>query len=180
MWENEEKTYLADDYQDKNVSVKIVKVIQSYADTIKRLSGRKGKQAMHIMIFDVPAESGGALSMLHEVYEEALANEDKTIKWTFVVSKPDLKETENIKVLRFPWIKRSWIHRLYFDNFVAPKIVKRNKVDYVLSLQNITVPSVNCGQVLYVHQSLPFVDHKFSFRENKKLWIYQNVIGKRL
>lgn len=42
MWENEEKTYLADDYQDKNVSVKIVKVIQSYADTIKKVVWKKG------------------------------------------------------------------------------------------------------------------------------------------
>jgi len=34
MWENEEKTALANDYVDKNVSVKVVKIIQSYAKII--------------------------------------------------------------------------------------------------------------------------------------------------
>ena len=31
MWENKEKTVIANDYVDDNVSVKVVKIIQSYA-----------------------------------------------------------------------------------------------------------------------------------------------------
>jgi len=132
------------------------------------------------MIFNVPAESGGALSILKEVYEEAVAFEDKTINWSFVVSKPDLKETDNVKVLSFPWVKKSWFHRLYFDNFIAPKLVRKNKATIILSLQNIIIPRVKVKQVLYVHQSLPFVEYKFSLKENKLLWIYQNIIGRKI
>ena len=36
MRENAEKTYLATDYQDDNVSVKVVKIIQSYTKIINR------------------------------------------------------------------------------------------------------------------------------------------------
>jgi len=42
MKKNNEKTYLADDYQDDNVSVKVVKIIQSYAKIIDDVVWRKG------------------------------------------------------------------------------------------------------------------------------------------
>jgi len=41
MWENEEKTYVADDYQDENVSVKVVKIVQSYTKIINSNVWRK-------------------------------------------------------------------------------------------------------------------------------------------
>lgn len=37
MWDNEEKTFIADDYVDDNVSVKVVKVIQSYAKIVNKV-----------------------------------------------------------------------------------------------------------------------------------------------
>lgn len=132
------------------------------------------------MVFDVPAEDGGALSVLNDFYNEVSNINDKNSNWIFVISTPTLNETENIKVLRFPWIKKSWAHRYFFDQFVAPKLVKKHKVDKVFSLQNVTIPHLNCEQILYVHQSLPFVEYKFSFTENKLFWIYQNIIGKKI
>lgn len=135
---------------------------------------------MRIMVFDVPAETGGALSVLNDFYKEATSCKDKNIEWIFVISTPFLEETENIKVLRFPWVKKSWGHRLYFDSVVAPRLVQKHNVDKILSLQNIVIPNVNIPQILYVHQSLPFVSYRFSFRENKLFWIYQNIIGKKI
>lgn len=133
---------------------------------------------MKIMVFDVPAESGGALSVLNDFYKEYSTDEEN--EYIFVVSKPELKDTKNIKVLRFPWIKKSWFHRLYFDNFIAHKLVKKYKVDEILSLQNIIVPRCKCRQTVYVHNALPFSEYRFSFRENKLLWIYQNVLSKKI
>lgn len=37
MWDNEEKTFIADDYIDDNVSVKVVKIIQSYAKIVNKV-----------------------------------------------------------------------------------------------------------------------------------------------
>lgn len=135
---------------------------------------------MNIMVFDVPAESGGALTVLNDFYNEVKYYKDRDINWIFVVSKPELQQTDNIKVLRFSWIKKSWFHRLYFDNFIAPKLIKKYNVDKVFSLQNVVMPYTKVSQILYVHNSLPFIDYRFAFRENKKLWIYQNIIGKNI
>lgn len=41
MWENREKTVLANDYIDDNVSVKVVKIIQSYAKIVNQFVWRK-------------------------------------------------------------------------------------------------------------------------------------------
>lgn len=41
MWENNEKTLLAEDYMDDNVSVKVVKIIQSFSKIIDRVVWRK-------------------------------------------------------------------------------------------------------------------------------------------
>lgn len=57
----------------------------------------------NVIVFDTAAESSGALSVLHGFYREAL--EDKSINWIFVVSTPDLDESDNIKVLKFPQTK---------------------------------------------------------------------------
>ncbi|CKH53049.1 non-hydrolyzing UDP-N-acetylglucosamine 2-epimerase [Bacillus cereus] len=43
MWENQEPVKLAIDYQDENVSVKVVKIIQSYVKVINKFIWRKGE-----------------------------------------------------------------------------------------------------------------------------------------
>ncbi|QGQ48271.1 glycosyltransferase [Metabacillus sediminilitoris] len=135
---------------------------------------------MNIMVFNVPAESVGALSILNEFYDDTKYCKDKSINWFFVLSKPNLKETDNIKVLRFPWLKKSWFHRLYFDNIIAPKLIKKYKIDKVVSFQNVIIPHTNVNQTLYVHNCLPFINYKFTLKEDRLLWIYQNIISKKI
>ena len=133
---------------------------------------------MKVMVFDVPASSGGALTILHQYYEKAI--KDTTKEWIFVVSTPELKEYPHIKVINFPWIKKSWFHRLYFDNFVAKKVVDKNKPDEILSLQNILIPRTEKKQTLYLHQSLPFAEKRYKITENFKFWIYQNILSEKI
>lgn len=128
------------------------------------------------MVFDVPAESGGALTVLKEYHKKAV--NDKKNEWIFVVSKPDLLEDGNIKVLKVPWVKRSWFHRLYFDQFIAKKYIEKYQADEVLSLQNVVFPNVKVKQTLYLHQSLPFAERRYKIYENLKFWLYQNIISK--
>jgi glycosyltransferase involved in cell wall biosynthesis len=133
---------------------------------------------MRIMVFDVPAESGGALTILNQYHAAAL--NDKENEWIFVVSTPELKETDNVKVLNYPWIKKSWFHRLYFDKLISYKLVEQYKVDEVLSLQNVVVPKVKAKQILYLHQPLPFVEKSYGLTEDPKFWVYQNIISKMI
>ena len=130
------------------------------------------------MVFDVPAEYGGALSILKQYYNDACADKDN--EWIFVVSKPELPDTDNVKVARLPWTKKSWLHRLWFDNVYALQLVRKFKPDKVISLQNTMIKAGGCFQELYVHQALPFCEKRFTFGENRKFWIYQNIISKMI
>ena len=131
---------------------------------------------MKVIVFDVPADTGGALTILKQYYEVAM--NDKINTWCFIISTPELLEADKVKVLRFPWVKKSWFHRLYFDKFVAHKIVKLYQADEVLSLQNVIVEGVTCKQTLYLHQSLPFVEKRYRITEDFKFWVYQNLISR--
>lgn len=134
--------------------------------------------AKRIIVYDVAASASGALSVLNDLYTEVRNYSDKSIRWTFVISTPHLEETENIKVIRTPWIKKNWLCRLFFDCFIAPKIIKDEKADKILSLQNTIVPNTHIPQVLYLHQSLPFVEYRFTLLESLLFWTYQNIIAK--
>lgn len=131
---------------------------------------------MNIMVFDVSAESGGALSVLNDFYNKYKT--DGKNNYIFVVSKPKLEESKNTKVLRYQWIKKSWLHRLYFDNFIAPRLIREYEIDEVLSLQNIIIPHTNVHQTVYVHNSLPFAEYQFSILKDKLPWVYQNILSK--
>lgn len=134
-----------------------------------------------IMIYDVHASESGALAILDDLYKQIRAYEDKSVKWIFIVSVPEYEETENIVVRRFPWVKKSWGHRYYFDNVTTRGILKEYNPDKVFSLQNKGIPYYKKEQLVYLH--LPFIltDHKFDIKvDGKKLWLYQNVISKSI
>lgn len=131
---------------------------------------------MKIMVFDIPAESGGALTILKDYYQKALIDKDNI--WYFVVSIPELKETSNIKILKYKYVKKSWIHRLYFDYIHAQKIVKKYNPDKIISLQNVIIPRIKKTQELYLHQPLPFCEKKYKMKEEFIFWLYQNLISK--
>lgn len=135
---------------------------------------------MNIMVFDLPAVEGGALTILKDFHGQVLNSEAKDINWFFVVSKPDLEESQNIKVLRYPWVKKAWFHRLYFDHFMAGRLIEKYDIDRVLSFQNILIKYTGIPQTVYVHQSLPFLDYRFKFKEQSLFWIYQNIIGRMI
>lgn len=128
------------------------------------------------MVFDVSAETGGALTILNQYYDKAL--KDKKNNWYFILSVIHLENTGNIKILNYPWTKKSWLHRLFFDIFVAHSLVRKYKIDKILSLQNVVIPFANVPQTIYLHQPLPFTNIKFKLSENFKFWMYQNIISK--
>lgn len=133
---------------------------------------------MKVAVFDVAAESRGALTILHQYYEKA--KEDAEKSWLFVISIPNLIDTENVKVLKYPWVKKSWLHRIYFEIFISGRIVKEYNVDEVISLHNICIQNLKVKQTLYLHQSLPFIEKRYKISENIRLWIYQNIIGRMI
>lgn len=132
-----------------------------------------------ILIYDVHASESGALAILNDLYNQILEYNDNSVKWVFIVSTPKYKETSNIIVRRFPWIKKNWVCRYYFDKITTRFILKKFKPDKVFSLQNEGISFFRKEQIVYLH--LPFIltNHVFSWKEDGKiLWLYQNVISK--
>jgi glycosyltransferase involved in cell wall biosynthesis len=131
---------------------------------------------MKILVVDVAASASGALTVLKQYHTQFSADAEHT--YYFCVSTPELPETKNIRVLSFPWVKKSWLHRLWFDHVTAPGLLKKHAIDRVFSLQNTAVPHTRVSQTVFLHQSLPFTAYRFRFSESKISWIYQNVISK--
>ena len=129
-----------------------------------------------ILIYDVAAESGGALTVLDKFYAEYCNKEE--YECYFVVSVLSYEENDRIHVIKLPWVKKSWFHRLYCDYVYMKKFIKDNEIDEVLSLQNIGIPNIKIPQTVYVHNAIPFTEHKFSLFKEPLLWIYQNIIGR--
>lgn len=131
-----------------------------------------------ILVLDVAADSGGALTVLKQFYEKALS--DQQNEYVFCVSMAGFSETDRIGVRCFPWVKKGWLHRMWFERVTAHRLIKKEKATRVLSLQNTLPSGVKIPSTLYLHQPLPFIDRRFSFRENRLFWLYQNVIGKMI
>jgi len=137
---------------------------------------------MRIVVVDVPADRGGALSVLQDFYQyvKEYGQQDE---WIFMVSTPEFEACKHIRVERMPWIRKGLLHRIYWDYARAARKIEGYQADVVFSLQNVPVPFVKLPQLVYVHQSLPFQQVKqYSFfrREERSMAFYQHIIGSRI
>ncbi|MDD3252111.1 MAG: glycosyltransferase [Lachnospiraceae bacterium] len=133
------------------------------------------------LIYDVHASESGALAILDDLYLKIKTNAETDKKYVFIVSTPDYESAEKIVVERYPWVKKSWIHRLYFDYITTRKILRKYRPDRVYSLQNKGIPFFHGEQDVYLH--LPFVlcDYRFDLKKDgKRLWLYQNVLSRSI
>lgn len=134
---------------------------------------------MRIVVNDIAASEGGALSILFEFYE-AVKKYDFKNEYIFLLSAPYVEESERIKVLLFPKIKKSHFKKIFFDFVTGKKIIRALKADLVFSLQNIIIFGTKVPQIVYIHQSIPYQkEKKFSFikADERKYAFIQYIIG---
>lgn len=135
---------------------------------------------MRIVVNDIAASKGGAMTVLKDFYQYVKEN-DTVNEWIFLLGDNYLEPTDNISIVTFPEIKKSWAKRLLFDSFTGKKFISTLHPDVVLSLQNTAVRGVKVPQVVYMHQSIPFQTVKnFSFFKSseRKLAVYQHIVGR--
>lgn len=130
---------------------------------------------MNILVYDVAADGGGAATILEHFYE--LHKQDKSNHYYYLLSTYHLENTDNITIINVAKVRKGWRNRILFDLWGAKKYLKKYHIEEVLSLQNISLPCFKGYQTVYVHNALPFAEYKFSLREDRYLWIYQNIIG---
>ena len=135
---------------------------------------------MRILINAVAASSSGALGILQEYYQRAV--DDESNEFLFLVSTPQLDDTPNVTVSRFPWVKKSWFHRLVFDWTIAPIVVRKYDADRIVSLQNLAMHLTKVPQTIYEHNCIPpaFCDYRFSIVQEPVLWVRQNILGRMI
>lgn len=134
---------------------------------------------MRIVVNDIAASSGGAMTVLKDFYQ-CVKDNDTENEWIFLLGDNYLEETENIKVITLPEIKKSGFKKLMFDLFTGKKFIKSLEPDVVFSMQNIITFGLKVPQVLYIHQALPFQKVKsFSlFKSNERsIAVKQHIVG---
>lgn len=130
---------------------------------------------MKLLVVDIPADKGGALTILDLFYEKAIKDTDN--QYVFLLSVPKYKHKKNVEIRNYEWTKKSWFHQIFFNYFLTPKIIKDLKPDQILSLQNHQLPFTNIYQTVYLQNVLPFADYKFKLFDSPLLWFYQNIYG---
>lgn len=132
---------------------------------------------MKILVYDIAAEDGGGLFVLNNFIKDVACMEQE-IEWVFLVSQPLQTEAKNIRIETVRWIKKSWLHRMWFEQFHLRRFLKKESPDFVISLQNMTVKHCRKPQYVYLHQSLQYCPKKFSFlkKEERSLAIRQRII----
>ena len=136
------------------------------------------------LLIAVGAENGGALSNLEEFYNKAFKtsayNNDN---WVFVISATNFKKEVNdrIKIEYYSYVKRSWIHRLFFNIKTYKSIIKKYKPQEVHNFDiffDKKRKKRNYKVYYYCTNSLFYSNVKFSFFESPTLWIRQKMLSK--
>lgn len=132
---------------------------------------------MRIVVNDIAASEGGAMSVLKDFYEE-VKEFGSEHEWIFLLGDNYLKETSNIKILVYPEVKKSWLNRIMFEFKNGATIINKLNPGIYLSLQNTATLGIDAKQVVYFHQVIPYqTTVKFSLLKKDEviLWVYKNV-----
>lgn len=138
---------------------------------------------MRIVVNDIAAtpDAGGVYSILSDLYNQVREN-DKDNEWIFILAGEYFQETDNIKIIEKPDLKKNKLKKFIFELFNGYKFINSYKPDIYISLQNIATLKVKATrQIVYLHQPIPFqIQKNFSFLKPSevKLAFYQHVIGR--
>lgn len=135
---------------------------------------------MRIVVNDIAASTGGAMTVLRDFYRCVCENDTEN-EWIFLLGDKYFEETDNVKIIPMPAIKKSGVKKVLFDFVTGRKFVSSLRPDVVFSMQNIITFGLKVPQVTYIHQSIPFQTvKKFSFIKGseRKLAVIQHLIGR--
>ena len=135
---------------------------------------------MRIVVNDIAASTGGAMTVLRDFYRCVCENDTEN-EWIFLLGDKYFDETDNVKIIPMPAIKKSGVKKVLFDFVTGRKFISSLRPDVVFSMQNIITFGLKVPQATYIHQSIPFQTvKKFSFfrGSERKLAVIQHLIGR--
>lgn len=119
-------------------------------------------------------KSSGALTILKQFLAYASKNSQYHY-FCFVPTELNLQYSKNISFVEIP--RMNWLQRIVWDAIGFKKYLKSHKINpkKVISLQNTSV-NMDCDQIIYLHQSLPFSNARWSVfkKEHFKSFLYKH------
>lgn len=116
-----------------------------------------------IVISAINLIEGGPLTILQECLKylsDSLSYEYEIIA---LVNKKELFSFGNIKYIEFPWSKKFWFFRIYYEYCYFSKLSKHLNPFLWLSLHDITPDVTANRRAVYCHNSSPF--YRLSFKD---------------
>lgn len=111
---------------------------------------------MRIAVVDVAASSGGAVSVLLDFldYIQSGGAFSRAQEWIVYTSMKLEIKAPNVRNIVIPEIKKSWFHRLYWEQFRSIREFAEKNIDVVISLQNTAFKKGSYKQITYFHNVL--------------------------
>lgn len=128
----------------------------------------------NIVVNATALSTSGALTIL----KQFIKNTENHLQYHFICFIPcglNLIKPRNVTFIEIP--KMNWLKRVLWDGFrLKAYLSNRNIKPYkVISLQNTSI-NIDAGQIIYLHQPLPFSDVSWSIlkKEEFKLFLYKH------
>ena len=131
----------------------------------------------NIIIYDIAADSYGALVILNQIVEEA--KHDKDNDYYIFLSSGINKTHGNLHYIHIKK-KKGLAHRLIWDLYGLKRYLKKNSIipHLIISMQNMALLGFQgIPQMVYLHQSIPFSDFSLNpmKKEERKLFFYKYI-----
>ncbi len=114
-----------------------------------------------IIVNDVAASSGGALSILRQFLAELKNNEvAKSYRWIVFVSNDLVNEYNDVHIEIVRVDAKKWRKRIWWDTYGICKWLQDRHIKPLLavSLMSVGFRYLKICQIIYIHQSLPYGD----------------------
>lgn len=143
------------------------------------------------MINAISIKMGGGVVVFTRTFH-AMRELDKTTQWVVIIDEAlqDIVVTDDrVMVLMFPWIKKSALHYLYWNEIYLPRLVKKLQIScYVSEINTLPFRPLSCSTFLSVFHagyfSKVFTDLYFKYNNSfrgklgflfRKYWVLLSI-----
>lgn len=126
-----------------------------------------------IVVSSVNLIEGGTLTILRNALAELSVNFADKYHIIALVHDKKIAHFSNIEYIEFPWVKRNWINRVYFEYFYCRLLSKKINAYLWLAIHDMTPNVTALSQAVYCHNSTPFYHPKLSsIKYNYKEYLF--------
>lgn len=132
-----------------------------------------------IVVSGINMTQSGLKTILHE-FLNAISLLNKNHEYRIISLVPEKLQYPNIEYITFPFSKKSWFLRLYYEWVYFYFFSKNKNIDIWISLHDITPNVIAKNKITYFHNAIPFynsqeTDWKYDFKISFFSKLYINL-----